>query len=188
MFTVHKMRKIMLCFSFSLAGHEVHAIKGAHPRPLKNNITIIPMVGEHKWCMHFELLFTDNYSTLGWSVEFFFWMVITGQLTKGRYGFRSTNPNFRQAHAARHATHVRQIFHLKKNSRCPNNNIFLWKLAWGFLLQKRTNAEKIFFIFSFCFNYKNNRRSNVILISIFENAQKQLLTTKNRQNGVFDSQ
>ena len=40
----------------------------------------------------------------------------------------------------------------------------------------------------FCFSFKNYRLTNAILISIFENAQKPLLTAKNSQNGVFDGQ
>ena len=39
----------------------------------------------------------------------------------------------------------------------------------------------------FCFSFKNNRHTNVILISIFKNAQKTFLTAKNGQNDVFES-
>ena len=38
----------------------------------------------------------------------------------------------------------------------------------------------------FCFSFKNNRRTNVVLVNIFENAQKKLITAKNGQNGLFD--
>ena len=51
------------------------------------------------------------------------------------------------------------------------------------------NRKKMFFIFFFYFSFKNKRCTNVILISIFENARKKLfLTGKNGQNGVFGSQ
>ena len=47
--------------------------------------------------------------------------------------------------------------------------------------------KKYFFIFFFCFSFKNDRRTNVVLVSIIQNAQKKLITAKNGQKGVYDS-
>ena len=47
------------------------------------------------------------------------------------------------------------------------------------------NRKKIVFIFFFCFSFKNNRRTNVILISIFENAQKNVINCQKRPKWRF---
>ena len=77
----------------------------------------------------------------------------------------------------------------------------MWKLAWCFFLHKRINAEKqiwnlsfknyyfgapkkrvlgfwrktpqnMFLLFRLWFSFKNNRRTNVLLVDFFENAKK----------------
>ena len=45
--------------------------------------------------------------------------------------------------------------------------------------------KKFVFIFFFCFVFKNNRHTVVVLVNIFENAQKKCITSKNGQTG-FD--
>ena len=89
----------------------------------------------------------------------------------------------------------------------------MWKLEWYFL--KRTNAEKqiwnlsfenycfgppkkrvfgfwrrnpkknFFFVFRLWFSFKNNRHTNVLLISIFENALKKAISHQKRHFGCF---
>ena len=52
---------------------------------------------------------------------------------------------------------------IQKKNRLTPQKMHFW--VWN------KNCKKNF-IFFFCFSFKNNRRTNVILISIFENAQK----------------
>ena len=96
-----------------------------------------------------------------------------------------------------------------KNSRGPNINIFFVKIGkeFPFTLKEQTQKYKfeililkstildprksaflvfeenpqqnLFFVFWLLFSFKNNRRTNVLLGGIFENAQKKLLTIKN---------
>ena len=58
----------------------------------------------------------------------------------------------------------------------------------AFLSFEIKTIKKIFFIFCFCFSFKNNICTNVILISILKQHKKPLLTAKKGQNGVFDGQ
>ena len=44
---------------------------------------------------------------------------------------------------------------------------------------------KYFLIIFFCFSFENSRRSNVVLVNIFFNVLKKLITATNGQNGVF---
>ena len=46
----------------------------------------------------------------------------------------------------------------------------------------------VFLIFCSVLAFKNNRHTKVILISIFENAQKNVINDQKGQNGVFDGQ
>ena len=107
------------------------------------------------------------------------------------------------AHECRVSAHERQSFHFKKIPGGLSINIFWWKSAWCFLLHKRTNTEKqirnlsfskllfwtpekacfwflkknpqtiFFFVFWLWFSFKNNRRTNVLLVGIFENTLKE---------------
>ena len=52
---------------------------------------------------------------------------------------------------------------------------------------KTKTLNKNIFIFFFCFSFKNDRLTNVVLVSIIQNAQKKLITAKNGQKGVYDS-
>ena len=56
-----------------------------------------------------------------------------------------------------------------KTQKCP---------FWG--------VNQFFFLIFFRFSFSNNKHTNVILIGIFENAQKNLFTAQNSQNGAFD--
>ena len=52
----------------------------------------------------------------------------------------------------------------------------------AFLSFETATLKKLFFIFSYWLSFKNNRHTNVVLVIIFENALKKLLTTKSGQN------
>ena len=53
------------------------------------------------------------------------------------------------------------------------------KSAFLVFVEIENPKKKNFFVFRPWFSFKNNRRTNVLLIGIFENAQKKLLTPKN---------
>ena len=111
------------------------------------------------------------------------------------------------ARCTRCCTHVKVL--IFKNSSGPNINIFLMKIGkefpftlkeqtqkykfeiWilkstildprksAFLVFEENPQQNLFFVFWLLFSFKNNRRTNVLLGGIFENAQKKLLTIKN---------
>ena len=59
-----------------------------------------------------------------------------------------------------------------------------------FLLQNSKmpflGGQLIFFLIFCSFSFQNSRHTNVVLINIFFNVLKKLMTVKNGQNGVFD--
>ena len=55
----------------------------------------------------------------------------------------------------------------------------------AYLVFEENPPNKILFVFRLWFSFKNNRRTNVIMVGIFENAQQKLLTVKNAILTIF---
>ena len=129
---------------------------------------------------------------------------------KVRYDFRSPIPKFRHTHALRSPSHARQSFHFKKFQGAQILIFFFMKIGMELLFtlknkHRNTNLKfdflkvqhfgtpksaflvqkNVFFVFRLWFSFENNRRTNVLLVSIFENTQKKLLTVKNAILAVF---
>ena len=65
---------------------------------------------------------------------------------------------------------------LKANTEKNKNKKLVDPQKRAFLsFEIKTIKHFIFFIFFFCFGFKNNRRTNVIWISIFENVRAEIL-------------
>ena len=54
-----------------------------------------------------------------------------------------------------------------------------------FLVFEVKPPKKLLFVFRLWFSFKNNRRTNVLLVAFFEKALKKLLTVKNTILAVF---
>ena len=57
----------------------------------------------------------------------------------------------------------------------------------AFLVFEENPPKNVFFMFWLWFRFKNNKSTIVLLVSIFENAKKKLLTVKNAILAVFGS-
>ena len=55
----------------------------------------------------------------------------------------------------------------------------------AFLVLKKTPQNLFFFVFRLRFSFNNNRRTNVLLVSNFENAQKKVIDWQKRHFGCF---
>ena len=57
----------------------------------------------------------------------------------------------------------------------------------AFLVIKENPPKKFVFLFRLWFSFKNNRRTNVFLVSNFKTQKKKLLTPKNAILAIFSS-
>ena len=129
----------------------------------------------------------------------FFWSPRTGRSTNQRSGMILKSKSKFSAHA-------HQSFHFQKIPGGPNMNIFdenwheasfyikeqtqiqIWTLTFKkyhfgppksvFMVFKENQQKKFFFVFQLWFRFKNNRRTNVLLVGNFENAQKRYWPSK----------
>ena len=87
-------------------------------------------------CRPEKIMFIEvvlQYSTVGWSVDIFFWSARTGQLTKVQVWFKKSKFKF--------SAHERQSFHFKKIPGGQNINIFWWKFPWSFFYIKEQTQK-----------------------------------------------
>ena len=107
----------------------------------------------------------------------FFFISQNRSTNKVRYDFRRPRPKFQNNNCVSIVLKAKTKKNTEKNSLTPIKGIFEFEIK----------TEKNVFIFFYCFSFKNNKRTNIILIIFFENAQKTVINCQKRPKWRFSA-